>query len=227
MNFPYQKVKLVAITRPIIQEAINAEQLISYCARVSNPNNQTNFNTANKLLSYCAEHNHWSIFEMANMVLEIETTRDITRQILRHRSFSFQEFSQRYADPTQLGFINREARLQDPKNRQKSIDCDDKETKDIWQYDLEEVIEVTEKMYKHALAIGIAKEQARALLPEGLIMSRLYMNGSIRSWIHFCKVREDTTAVQKEHVDIANKCRQILLEEFPALTTIFNNNNQE
>ena len=168
----------------------NIQELIAYCARVSNPSNQTNEKTSERLLSYLAKHQHWSPFEMVSACIEIETTRDIARQILRHRSFSFQEFSQRYANPTEdLGFVLREARLQDEKNRQNSVEIDDELLQQKWETVQKNVIAESRIAYKWAIENGIAKEQARAVLPEGLTESRLYMNGTIRSWIHFIELR--------------------------------------
>jgi len=220
-EFDYQKVKLIAITKPVSDdfvESSTAENLISYCARVSNPSNQTNFDSAPNLLKYCMIHDHWSIFEMAHAVLEIQTTRDIGRQILRHRSFSFQEFSTRYAEVDQsLDFI-REARLQDMKNRQNSIELNSEDLNHVsiasnFFISQQIVWDQAMKFYKQALKDGIAKEQARSLLPEGLTMSRMYMAGSLRSWIHYCALRMEN-GTQKEHIDIATKCYNILSQEF-------------
>jgi thymidylate synthase (FAD) len=186
---------------------------------VSNPSNQINSETAEKLIKYLIKHQHWSPLEMATMCLEIETTRDIARQILRHRSFSFQEFSQRYADPTKdLEFVTREARLQDPKNRQNSIS----EGVDVmlqyeWDKRQQDLIEQVKIQYNWAIANGIAKEQARALLPEGLIMSRMYMSGSLRSWIHYIQLRSGN-GTQKEHMEIAKECAKVIAEVFPLST---------
>lgn len=218
MSFDYQKVKLVAITKPVIEECENAQDLIAYCARVSNPANQTNTDTAAKLLKYCIDHQHWSIFEMVHAVIEINTTRDIARQILRHRSFSFQEFSQRYADASQLGFVNRDTRLQDTKNRQNSIHIDhyNDEHESLnrsWQMKQEQLQHETMLAYKWALDNGVAKEQARAVLPEGMTMSRMYMTGSLRSWITYCNLRM-ANGTQLEHQDVAEKCWTILSKEF-------------
>lgn len=182
---------------------------IGYCARVSNPENQTNPNVE-KLLRYCMEHGHVSIFEMANVCIEIETTRDIGRQILRHRSFSFQEFSQRYQDAGKLGtIVNRECRLQDTKNRQNSLECTDDKLRMDWESLQHRVERTAVNAYRQALDLGIAKEQARALLPEGLTMSRMYMNGNMRSWIFYLKQRLDPTT-QKEHREIAEQVLQVL-----------------
>jgi thymidylate synthase (FAD) len=186
---------------------------------VSNPSNQINSETAEKLIKYLIKHQHWSPLEMATMCLEIETTRDIARQILRHRSFSFQEFSQRYADPTKdLEFVTREARLQDPKNRQNSIS----EGVDVmlqyeWDKRQQDLIAQVKIQYEWAIANGIAKEQARALLPEGLIMSRMYMSGSLRSWIHYIQLRS-ANGTQKEHMEIAKECAKVIAEVFPLST---------
>lgn len=242
-RFDYQTVRLVALTRPLgmpqpehltpqTYEEYDAEDFISYCARVSNPANQTNFDTGAKLLNYCARNAHWSIFEMANMCLEIQTTRDIGRQILRHGSFRFQEFSQRYAK-VDKPFVTRETRFQHPTNRQKSVSVEymadnpseiaasvdfiDQE----WRYRQAEVAALVAKHYQWAIDHSIAKEQARAILPEGMTMSCMYVNGNIRSWIHFCQVRTGN-GTQDEHIDIATKARNILLAQFPSLEPIFN-----
>jgi thymidylate synthase (FAD) len=197
--------------------------LIAFCARVSNPNNQTNMETADKLIAYLIKHKHWSPFEMANATLEIETTRDIARQILRHRSFTFQEFSQRYADPVKdLSFIYREARLQDTKNRQNSIVTDDYNLQLEWVYQQEEVLNAAKKAYEWALDNGIAKEVARAVLPEGLMMSRMYVNGTIRSWIHYIETRSHIST-QKEHRDIAIACANVISEIFPLINKFSQN----
>ena len=191
------------------------QELVAYCARVSNPSNQLNSETSAKLLRYLAKHKHWSPFEMVSACLEIETTRDIARQILRHRSFSFQEFSQRYADPTQdLDFIRRGARLQDPKNRQNSIDAAPIQTQDMWDMKQLEVIRKSLEVYRWAIDNGIAKEQARAVLPEGCTMSRLYVNGTLRSWIHFIELRSGN-GTQREHQDIAIACAKAIAKIFP------------
>jgi len=190
----------------------NAMDVIAYCARVSNPANQNNSKTAPKLLKYLKKEGHFSPFEMASACMEITTTRDIARQILRHRSFSFQEFSQRYADPTQdLEFVTREARLQDPKNRQNSIPADNDGLEIAWHQKQREMIHKASEVYKWAIDNGIAKEQARAVLPEGLIQSRLYMTGTLRSWMHFVELRGGN-GTQKEHQEIAFECKRILVE---------------
>lgn len=219
-----ESVFLIGITQPNEVETgcRTAEELIAYAARVSNPSNQANIETAPKLLKYLATNQHWSPFEMVHMVLEINTTRDIARQILRHRSFSFQEFSQRYARADDLGFVTREARLQDSKNRQNSIEVNDLELDKVWESLQTDVIIAAKKAYSSALAMGIAKEQARAVLPEGITKSRLYMSGSIRSWIHYILLRR-SNGTQKEHRDIAIKCQDILLGQFPSLTYLFSN----
>lgn len=211
------QVNLISITKPSIDGIETAEDFIVYTARVSNPSNQMNTLTGPKLIKYCINHKHWSIFEQCFLTLEVTTTRDIGRQILRHRSYTFQEFSARYADPTQeLGFTIREARLQDPKNRQNSIETDDEDLKHEWYARQKKVQEVTKQNYDWAIRNGIAKELARAVLPEGLIMTKMYMSGSLRSFIHWIDVRsgEDT---QKEHREIANKSREEILKYFPSL----------
>jgi thymidylate synthase (FAD) len=213
------KVTLISYSKPVLAGLDTPTDLVAYCARVSNPANQFNNETAEKLIKYLIKHQHWSPLEMANMCLEIETTRDIARQILRHRSFSFQEFSQRYADPTkELEFVTREARLQDPKNRQNSIS----EGVDVmlqyeWDRRQQDLIEQVKIQYNWAIDNGIAKEQARALLPEGLTMSRMYMSGTLRSWIHYIQLRSGN-GTQKEHMDIAKECAKVIAEVFPLST---------
>lgn len=195
----------------------NIQELVAYCARVSNPSNQNNEETSERLLSYLAKHKHWSPFEMVSACLEIETTRDIARQILRHRSFSFQEFSQRYADPAEFGnqFVIREARKQDLKNRQNSIELGENSClHEEWRIRQERVIAVAKEAYEWAIKYGIAKEQARAVLPEGNTVSRLYMNGTIRSWIHYIELRSDN-GTQKEHMLIAKEVAKVIAEVFP------------
>ena len=193
----------------------DAQELIAFCARVSNPSNQFNTDTSEKLIRYLVKHKHWSPLEMVSACLEIETTRDIARQILRHRSFSFQEFSQRYADPTKdLDFVVREARLQDTKNRQNSVETDDLELTQEWNRRQREVIDLVKQNYAWAIEHGIAKEQARAILPEGNTVSRLYMNGTLRSWIHFIELRS-ANGTQKEHQEVAKACAQVIAEIFP------------
>ena len=199
---------------------INLEGLVAYAARVSNPGNQSNRKTADKLLKYLIKHKHWSPFEMASACLEIETTRDIARQILRHRSFSFQEFSQRYADPTKdLEFVKREARLQDEKNRQNSVEIDDPKLQDEWDTLQDMLIEDARQAYQWAIAKGIAKEQARAVLPEGLTMSRMYMNGTIRSWIHYIELRS-ANGTQNEHMEVAKACAIEIAKVLPMLDDV-------
>ena len=217
-------VKLVSYSQPTDEfknEGIeDIQDLIAFCARVSNPSNQYNTETSDKLIKYLIKHAHWSPLEMANVCLEINTTRDIARQILRHRSFSFQEFSQRYADPTKdLNFVTREARFQDTKNRQNSIELDfsnpeQNELSKIWIEKQQKIIQEAQNAYTWAVSNGIAKEQARAVLPEGLMESRLYMNGTIRSWIHFIQIRTDI-ATQKENREIALECAKAISKIFP------------
>jgi len=214
------KISLVSFSKPVIQDADNITDLVAYCARVSNPGNQSNKETSEKLIRYLINHQHWSPLEMVNMCLEIETTRDIARQILRHRSFSFQEFSQRYADPVkELNFVIREARLQDTKNRQNSIEPNlnnDKHNELIheWTKRQKYIIELAKGTYNWAIENGIAKEQARAILPEGNTVSKMYMNGSLRSWIHYIQLRAEN-GTQKEHQDIARACAKVITEVFP------------
>lgn len=208
-------VNVIAYTQVDVPvETDKPQDIIAYCARVSNPSNQDNHQTSEKLLKYCINHKHWSIFEMVNVVMEINTTRDIARQILRHRSFHFQEFSQRYADPNQLGYEVRETRLQDAKNRQNSISNTDAELDNAWQLKQEQVVHESKLAYKWAIDNGIAKEQARAVLPEGMVMSRMYMNGTLRSWITYIALREGVET-QKEHRKIASECKKIILELYP------------
>ena len=209
---------IIAVTNPLIAGLDTAENFIAYAARVSNPSNQMNTETSEKLLRYCIRNKHFSIFEMVNVVMEIDTTRDIARQILRHRSFSFQEFSQRYADPTKdLGFVTREARIQDTKNRQNSIETHNSELKNNWDHLQEDIIATTSYAYEWAIENGIAKEQARAVLPEGLIRSRMYMNGTLRSWIHYCELRMEN-GTQKEHREVAESAWNGLTFLFKFLT---------
>ena len=193
------------------------EELIAYCARVSSPDNQNNKSTADKLLKYCIRNSHWSIFEMVDATIEIVCTRDIGRQILRHRSFSFQEFSQRYAEA--LDFTRGGVRLQDSKNRQNSIETVDKELRDWWEERQTDVLILAKKHYKQALNMGIAKEVARKILPEGLTKSRMYMKGSLRSWLHYCELRRGN-GTQKEHRLIADSCWEILSKEFPSVFSV-------
>lgn len=217
-------VKLLSYSQPTPEfETLgitDAQELIAYCARVSNPSNQFNTETSAKLIQYLIKHQHWSPLEMVSACIEITTTRDIARQILRHRSFSFQEFSQRYADPTRdLDFVTREARLQDPKNRQNSVAVDDTMLQNEWYRAQQRVIYAAKREYDWAIANGIAKEQARAVLPEGLIESRLYMNGTLRSWIHFIELRS-ANGTQKEHQEIAIACAKVIAEIFPMATDL-------
>ena len=213
--------RIIAVTQPLLNKddgPLTVDEFIAYVARVSNPSNQNNTLTATKLLRYLAKHKHWSPFEMVHIVMEINTTRDIGRQILRHRSFTFQEFSQRYADPTKdMGFVTREARLQDTKNRQNSVETDDEKLASNWEKEQRLVRLASTEAYTWAINNGIAKEQARAVLPEGLTMSRMYMAGSLRSWIHYCQVRTDV-ATQKEHREIALDAWYQITAQFPSLT---------
>ncbi len=213
------KVKLVSYSQPTEEFANNgindAQELIAYCARVSNPANQFNTETSEKLIGYLIKHQHWSPLEMVSACLEIETTRDIARQILRHRSFSFQEFSQRYADPTKdLDFVIREARLQDTKNRQNSISVDNPELQAWWNAKQQFIINYVKETYAEAIEKGIAKEQARAILPEGNTVSRLYMNGTLRSWVHFIELRS-ANGTQLEHQLVAKECACAIAAIFP------------
>ena len=192
------------------------QDLVAYCARVSNPSNQNNIETNEKLIRYLIKNNHWSPLEMVNICLEIETTRDIARQILRHRSFSFQEFSQRYAI-ADLGFEYRDARLQDLNNRQNSIETDNVELQQLWEKKQEELVEVAKTTYDWAIQNGIAKEQARAVLPEGNTASRLYMNGTLRSWVHYIQLRSKN-GTQKEHAEVAIACAEAIKDIFPMIS---------
>ena len=213
------KVKLISYSSPtedISSEGIDdAQELVAFCARVSNPSNQLNTETSEKLIKYLIKNAHWSPLEMVSACLEIETTRDIARQMLRHRSFSFQEFSQRYANPVEdLEFVTREARMQDPKNRQNSIDTDNSEIVNEWTSKQNEVIDAATNAYNWAIDSGIAKEQARSVLPEGNTVSRLYMNGTLRSWIHYIELRAGN-GTQKEHMEIAKACAEVIYNIFP------------
>ena len=212
-------VQLVSYSQPTeefrTQGIDDAQELIAFCARVSNPSNQFNNDTTEKLIRYLVRHQHWSPLEMVSACMEITTTRDIARQILRHRSFSFQEFSQRYADPTKdLEFVTRSGRLQDPKNRQNSIEHADQLLETEWYRAQQRVIYAAKREYEWAIANGIAKEQARAVLPEGLIQSRLYMNGTLRSWIHFIELRSGN-GTQLEHQQVAIECARAIAAIFP------------
>lgn len=220
------KVKVVAYTKLADDNTMDPSDFVAYVARVSNPSNQNNTETSQRLLNYLVKHQHWSPFEMVHVVIEIETTRDIARQILRHRSFTFQEFSQRYADPTQdLGFQTREARLQDLRNRQNSISTDDESLQNQWTGRQEYIIDAARIAYEWAIKNGIAKEQARAVLPEGLTNSRLYMSGSVRSWIHYCQLR-CANGTQKEHREIAQECWKELVKIYPSLDNLIDFNNE-
>ena len=218
------RVKLISYSKPargMYDEGLtDMQELIAFCARVSNPSNQFNMDTSEKLIKYLVKNKHWSPLEMVSACIEIETTRDIARQILRHRSFSFQEFSQRYADPTKdLDFVTREARFQDTKNRQNSIEIDmmnddDRRLATQWEQHQRNVINAAREAYTWAVEHGIAKEQARAVLPEGNTVSRMYMNGTLRSWIHYIELRAEN-GTQKEHREIAKACANIIAEVFP------------
>lgn len=215
-------VRLISYSQvPDLSGSLNGVQdLIAYCARVSNPSNQANTETSERLIRYLVQHKHWSPLEMVSACLEIETTRDIARQILRHRSFSFQEFSQRYADPTkELNFVYRDARLQDTKNRQNSIETDDEHLQNNWLNYQQKVLDASKEAYDWAIANGIAKEQARAVLPEGLTVSRMYMNGTLRSWVHYIELRS-ANGTQKEHQDVAKACALEIAKIFQMITTI-------
>lgn len=221
-----KNVKIIALTNPFADELKNftTQDFLGYVARVSNPSNQMNTETTQKLLKYLIKNKHWSPFEMVHVVMEINTTRDIGRQILRHRSFSFQEFSQRYADPTTMGFTVKEARLQDLKNRQNSIESDNDFLKTQWEERQLDIIQFAKENYQWAIDHGIAKEVARVILPEGLTNSRLYMSGSLRSWIHYCQLRM-ANGTQKEHRDIALQCWNELCDQFDFLTILDLENN--
>ena len=213
------QVKLISYSKPsreLVSDGLyDVQELIAFCARVSNPSNQFNTETSEKLIKYLVKHQHWSPLEMVSACLEITTTRDIARQILRHRSFSFQEFSQRYADPTKdLQFVLREARFQDPKNRQNSVETNDTELQAKWNRYQQNVINEAKMAYQWAIDNGIAKEQARAVLPEGNTASRMYMNGTLRSWVHFIQVRSGN-GTQKEHMEIAREVAKVIAEIFP------------
>jgi len=212
-------VRMISYSKPSRQMydegLLDVQELVAFCARVSNPSNQFNTETSEKLIKYLIKHQHWSPLEMVSACLEIETTRDIARQMLRHRSFSFQEFSQRYADPTKdLSFVLREARLQDTKNRQNSVENNNLALAAWWEERQKRVIEEARNAYDWAITNGIAKEQARAVLPEGLTVSRLYMNGTLRSWIHFIELRS-ANGTQKEHQEVARECAKVIAEVFP------------
>jgi thymidylate synthase (FAD) len=211
------KVTLISHSKSNVPGIETLEDMVAYCARVSNPENQFNTETGTRLIKYLINNSHWSPLEMVHVTLEIETTRDIARQILRHRSFSFQEFSQRYADPTKhLNFETREARLQDTKNRQNSLYTDDQVLKDTWKCKQRDLANAAIDLYSWATENGIAKEQARAVLPEGLIQSRLYMAGSLRSWLHYIQLRTEN-GTQKEHREVATECAKVIGEIFPLM----------
>lgn len=212
-------VKLIShSTAPAGADLADCQELIAFCARVSNPSNQMNKETSDKLIKYLIKHKHWSPLEMVSACLEINTTRDIAHQIVRHRSFSFQEFSQRYADPAEFGdqFVLREARLQDTTNRQNSIDVDDEILHNEWADRQQQVINLAKETYEWAIDNGIAKEQARAVLPEGNTKTRLYMNGTLRSWVHYIELRS-ANGTQKEHMEIAQACAKVISEIFPLM----------
>src|SRR5210317_1223911 len=219
-------IRLVSYTQPTQEfkaEGLeNVQDLIAFCAKVSNPAAQINSETSEKLIKYLIKHQHWSPLEMVNACLEIQTTRDIAHQIVRHRSFSFQEFSQRYADPAEFGdqFVIRDARLQDEKNRQNSIETDDIDLHARWENQQRDVINAAKKAYEWAIDNGIAKEQARAVLPEGCTKTRLYMNGSLRSWIHYIELR-GANGTQKEHMEIAHACAKVIAKIFPLADDLY------
>tara|TARA_B100001996_G_scaffold366776_1_gene337805 strand:- start:2462 stop:3133 length:672 start_codon:yes stop_codon:yes gene_type:complete len=220
-------IRLVSYSKPteeFLEDGIsNVQELIAFCARVSNPSNQINNETSEKLINYLIKNKHWSPLEMVSACIEIETTRDIARQILRHRSFSFQEFSQRYADPTKdLSFVTREARLQDTKNRQNSIETDDLELSKQWKQRQDDLIELAKETYIWAIENGIAKEQARSVLPEGNTVSRMYMNGTLRSWVHYIELRS-SNGTQKEHMDIAIAIAKVISQIFPMAKKLSDN----
>ena len=218
-------IKLISYSQPteeLAQEHLNnVQDLIAFCARVSNPSNQMNKETSEKLIKYLIKHAHWSPLEMVSACLEINTTRDIAHQIVRHRSFSFQEFSQRYANPEDMGdmFEISEARLQDEKNRQNSIETDDVLLQTHWEQQQKRIIDLSKEVYDWALERGIAKEQARKVLPEGLTKTRLYMNGTLRSWVHYIELR-GANGTQKEHMEIAHACAKVIAKIFPLMETI-------
>lgn len=219
--FDFIKAQVIGVTTPTVDFIPTAEDLPAFCARVSNPDNQKNFDTAAGLLKYCMRVGHWSVFDMSNIVIEIEAPRDIARQVLRHSSIKFQEFSQRYA--VAQNFVIREARLQDTKNRQNSVDLNieayyaDSVLAEEWEKRQQDVISLVQKNYQWALDKGIAKECARVILPEGNTMSYMYANGTVRQWITYLKVRDDLGVTQKEHVDLARKIKPVIIEHFPFL----------
>lgn len=209
------KTRLIGITTPVVDFIPDSEGILSFTARVSSPQNQDNFETANKLLAYCVRQNHWSVFDMVNVVVEVEVPRDIARQLLRHSSMKFQEFSQRYA--TAQEFVIREARMQDNKNRQNSFECTDEQLKQEWVERQQRVIDFVKENYQWALENEIAKECARVILPEGNTMSYLYANMTVRQLITYLKVRDDVGVTQKEHVDMARKIREVCLVKLPSI----------
>ena len=218
--------RVIGVTTPSVDFIPDSEGIVSYAARVSSPQNQTNFDTAAGLLKYCMKHSHWSVFDMVNVVVEIEVPRDIARQVLRHSSMKFQEFSQRYA--TAQEFMLREARLQDHKNRQNSVDVDDEELQAEWDRRQQEVIDLVTEHYNWAVSkeVGIAKECARVILPEGNTMSYMYANGTLRSWITWLMVRDDEGVTQKEHVYLARQVKPALVEHFSFLEELMNEEQQ-
>jgi len=221
------KAKLIGYTQPVegaIEGLNDAREMIAYCAKVSNPKGQMNLETSDRLLKYLIKHKHWSPFEQVSATVEVETTRDIARQLLRHRSFSFQEFSQRYANPEDMvdAFVLREARLQDTTNRQNSIDVDDVELDREWKARQQSVIDAARMAYKWAIEKGIAKEQARVVLPEGNTVSRLYVNGTIRSWIHYVELRS-SNGTQKEHMELAREIGAAISNIFPGINDFISN----
>jgi thymidylate synthase (FAD) len=211
--------KVIGITQPVVDYIPESEDIISYAARVSNPSNQSNFSTSKGLLDYCVKHGHWSVFETCNAVVEIKVPRDISRQVLRHRSGAFQEFSQRYAEVDENMFVLRECRMQDTKNRQNSFECKDEETLAWWEQTQIDHVRDTVKRYQEAISKGVAKEVARVLLPEGLTMSTMYMNASMRTWLHYCQLRGGN-GTQTEHIWLAEKCKEALEEHFPTLFSL-------
>lgn len=217
----FNKVRVIGVTTPVVDFIPNSEGIVSYAARVSSPKNQDNFETAARLLKYCLKHQHYSVFETVNVLMEIETPRDIARQLLRHRSFTFQEFSQRYAEAQE--FITREARMQDLKNRQNSVVTNDIDLQSEWEMRQQEVIQLVKDNYQWAIDQGIAKECARVILPEGNTMSKLYVNGTLRSWIHYAKLRNTPGVTQSEHVDLALKVmtQDTIFKYFPFLEEVW------
>lgn len=215
MNYDFIKARLIGVTVPVVDFIPDSEGIISYCARVSNPSNQTNFDSAAGLLKYCMRNQHWSVFDMANVVVEVEVPRDIARQVLRHSSMKFQEFSQRYAEAQQ--FVIREARLQDKKNRQNSVIVDDDYLQEEWGRRQQEVLDLVQENYKWAIDNNIAKECARVILPEGNTMSYMYLNATIRSVITYLNVRDDEGVTQREHVYLARAIKEAVVEKFPFL----------